>query len=100
LKKCTLWKVAKETIIIENEKLFSCVKSRSKSLNPRFCMRKKNIMHLPKRKKVKAKRNSRMSRSLDPCHRRCYSNIEFTRIKLISKIWKDNFDRGFNRNID
>jgi hypothetical protein len=48
----------KDTIDIENDELFSCAKLRSKSLNPYFSIRKINIMHLPKRRKVRAKRNS------------------------------------------
>jgi len=51
LMKGTLWKVTKDTIDNENEKLFFCVKLRSKTPNPHLCIQKKNIMHLPKLKK-------------------------------------------------
>jgi hypothetical protein len=51
MKKGTFWKVTKDTIDIENEELFSCARSRLKTLNPRFCIRKRNIMHLQKKKK-------------------------------------------------
>jgi hypothetical protein len=56
LKKGTLWKVTKDTIDTTNEEFFSCAKLRSKSLNLPLCIKKINIMHLPKRIKVKAKR--------------------------------------------
>jgi hypothetical protein len=69
LKKGTLWKVTKETTDIENEKLFA--RLRLISLNLRLYIKKTNIMHLPKRKKVRAKKNSKMNRSLHPCHRKC-----------------------------
>jgi len=64
LKKGTLWKVTKDTIDFLNEELFSCAKSRSKSPNPRLCIRMKTIMHLLKRRKVRAKRSSRMIEAL------------------------------------
>jgi len=41
----------KNTIDIENEKLFSCAKSRLKTLNSHPCIRKKNIMHFKNLKK-------------------------------------------------
>jgi hypothetical protein len=66
LKKSTLWKVTKDTIDTENEKLFSCAKSRLKSPNPPLWIRKKCMMHLPKRRKVREKRNSRMNISTHP----------------------------------
>jgi hypothetical protein len=50
LKKGTLWKVTKDTIDTENEELFSCAKSRLKSPNPPLWTRKKNLMHLPKKR--------------------------------------------------
>jgi len=55
LKKNTLWKVTKDTIDTENEELFSCAKS--KGLNMLLWNIKRNTMHLPKRRKVRAKRN-------------------------------------------
>jgi len=51
LKKGTLWKVTKDTIDIENEELFSCARLRSKSVDLHLCIQKRNIMHLPKKKK-------------------------------------------------
>jgi hypothetical protein len=56
MKKGTFWKVTKDTIDIETEELFSCARSRSKTLNPCLCIRKRNIMHLKKRRKVRAKK--------------------------------------------
>jgi hypothetical protein len=56
LKKGTLWKITKDTINTKKEEFLSCVKLKSKSLNPLLCIRKRNIMHLPKRKKVRAKK--------------------------------------------
>jgi hypothetical protein len=55
LKKGTLWKVTKDTIDINNEELFYCARLGLKSPNLRFCVEKTNIMHLPKRRKVRAK---------------------------------------------
>jgi hypothetical protein len=52
LEKGTCWKVTKETINIENEEFFNCARSRLKSLNPPLCIRKINIMHLLKRRKI------------------------------------------------
>jgi hypothetical protein len=64
LKKGILWKVTKDTIDIENEELLSYARSRSKSSTLCPCIEKRNNMHLPKKRKVRAKRNSRMSRGL------------------------------------
>jgi hypothetical protein len=57
LKKGTLWKITKDTIDIKKEEFFSYARLRLKSLNPPFWIRKRNIMHLPKRRKIKAKKN-------------------------------------------
>jgi hypothetical protein len=57
LKKGTFWKIANNTIDIENEELLSCARLRLKSLNPRLCIRKRNIMHLLKKKVKKQKEN-------------------------------------------
>jgi hypothetical protein len=55
LKKGTLWKVTKDTIDTKNEELFSGARSRSKSPNPRFCIRKKHHEPTKKEKKLRQK---------------------------------------------
>jgi hypothetical protein len=58
LKKGILWKVTQDnTIDIENEEIFSSARLRLKSQNLRLCIKKRNIMHLPKRRRVRAKIN-------------------------------------------
>jgi hypothetical protein len=52
LKKSTLWKVAKDTIDTKNDEPLSCARLKLKSSNPCLCIKKKNIMHLPKRKRL------------------------------------------------
>jgi hypothetical protein len=53
LKKGILWKVTKDTIDTKNEELFNYARLRLKSLILHLCIRKKNNMHLLKRKKEK-----------------------------------------------
>jgi hypothetical protein len=52
-----LGSVSKDIIDIKNKDIFSCAKSRSKSSNMHICIKNKNIMHLPKRRKVITKKN-------------------------------------------
>jgi hypothetical protein len=100
LKKGILWKVTKDTIDIENEEFFSYARSRSKSSTLCPCIEKRNNMHLPKKRKVRAKRNSRMSRGLHPFRRKCQPNKEYTQMKLISRTWKETFVREFDKNMN
>jgi hypothetical protein len=42
-----------------------------KSLNLHICIRKRNIMDLPKRKKVREKRNYIRNKGFNPCCKKC-----------------------------
>jgi hypothetical protein len=102
LKKGTFWKVTKDTIDTKNEEFFSCAKSRSKSLNPHLCIKKRNIMHLLKQERLEQKEIKKwieasilVVRDVSPTHniQKLNWHLEYGRIILTGNLvrtWTKN----------